>query len=240
MPESLDPLISISAAAREIGVHQSTLSKQVREGAIRSHDGKVRLSEVLADRAANIDLGRSNRRRGAIDEPGRAEASTAQPGPAKPADVAPASESDEDGNGSPVIVDGVAMDYADARALKETYLARLKRLEFETKRGELGRIRDMQARNDEVAAIVRERLLSIPGECSDVLSQEQVEFVRDKIYDAMEELSALGSRAEDHVASARDADDDDAAADEAAPAPEPRGVGRAVPARRAEDQRGSG
>ncbi len=86
MPENLDPLISISAAAREIGVHQSTLSKQVREGAVRSHDGKVRLSEVLADRAANIDLGRSNRRRGAIDDPG----ATAAPCPPSPRWTTPA------------------------------------------------------------------------------------------------------------------------------------------------------
>ena len=71
MSDISDPLISISAAARDIGVDQSTLSKQVRQGLVRSHDGKVRLSEVLADRAANIDLGRSKRRDGSIDSPGQ-------------------------------------------------------------------------------------------------------------------------------------------------------------------------
>ncbi len=234
MPESIDPLISISAAAREIGVHQSTISKQVREGLIRAHDGKVRLSRVLADRAANIDLGRSNRRRGAIDEPERTEVSAFAPNPAKPADAVVSAEPDDESDGPPVTVDGVAMDYADARALKETYLARLKQLEFEMKRGELNRVKDMQERNDEVAMVVRERLLSIPGECSDVLTQDQVEFVKDRIYDAMEDLSALGLQAEDHVASSRGADDDDAPNDEAAAAPRSRGVGRAVPLRRAE------
>ena len=115
MPESIDPLISISAAAREIGVHQSTISKQVREGLIRAHDGKVRLSRVLADRAANIDLGRSNRRRGAIDEPERTEVSAFAPNPAKPADAVVSAEPDDESDGPPVTVDGVAMDYADAR-----------------------------------------------------------------------------------------------------------------------------
>jgi hypothetical protein len=50
-----DPLMCVAAAAREIGLNRSTLARQVNAGAIRSHGGKVRLSEVLADRAANID-----------------------------------------------------------------------------------------------------------------------------------------------------------------------------------------
>jgi transposase-like protein len=34
-------LISISEAARKIGVNESTLSRQIESGAVRSHDGKV-------------------------------------------------------------------------------------------------------------------------------------------------------------------------------------------------------
>jgi len=41
-------LISISEAARLIGINKSTLSRQVESGAIRSHDGKVVLAEVVA------------------------------------------------------------------------------------------------------------------------------------------------------------------------------------------------
>ena len=226
-----DPLISIPTAAKAIGIERTTLGKQVRAGTIRSHGGKVRLSEVLADRAANIDLGRSKRRRGAIDEPDRVEAPIATPL------VRDEPETDDEGDDGPVIVDGVAMPYPEARALKESYLAQLKRLEFETKRGKLGRVADMQARNDEVATIIRERLLSIPGQCSDMLSREQVEFVREKIYDAMEDLSALGSQAEDHLASVGAADDDDVALDEAPAAPRLGRMGRAISPRRAEDQR---
>jgi DNA-directed RNA polymerase specialized sigma54-like protein len=57
----LEP-ISISEAARKIGINKSTLSRQVEGKAVRSHGGKVVLSEVLADRAANIDLTQSRRR----------------------------------------------------------------------------------------------------------------------------------------------------------------------------------
>lgn len=62
MQRAPDDLISLSEAARQIGVNKSTLSRQVASGAIRSHSGKVWLSKVLADRAANIDL--SNPARG--------------------------------------------------------------------------------------------------------------------------------------------------------------------------------
>jgi len=49
-----DDLISIRRCAREAGVSHTILQKQIASGAIRSHNGKVRLSEVLEDRANNI------------------------------------------------------------------------------------------------------------------------------------------------------------------------------------------
>jgi hypothetical protein len=50
-----DDLISISAAARSLGLAPSTLSRQVADGKVRCHEGKrVRLSEVVADRKANV------------------------------------------------------------------------------------------------------------------------------------------------------------------------------------------
>jgi hypothetical protein len=50
-----EALIGITEAARQIGISHSTLSRQVKLGQVRSHRGKVRLSEVLQDRANNID-----------------------------------------------------------------------------------------------------------------------------------------------------------------------------------------
>ena len=55
-------LISISEAARIIGINKSTLSRQVESGAVRSHGGKVVLAEVVADRASNVNLAQSRRR----------------------------------------------------------------------------------------------------------------------------------------------------------------------------------
>ena len=50
-----EALIGITAAARQIGLSHSTLSRQVKLGQVRSHGGKVKLSEVLYDRDRNID-----------------------------------------------------------------------------------------------------------------------------------------------------------------------------------------
>src|SRR6266404_1001544 len=50
-----EPLIGIREAARNVGISHSTLSRQVARRQVRSHGGKVRLSEVYEDRANNID-----------------------------------------------------------------------------------------------------------------------------------------------------------------------------------------
>ena len=57
--------ISITAAASVVGVHKSTLCRQVKAGLIRSKGGKVKLSQVLEDRAANLDFAAWNGRRAA-------------------------------------------------------------------------------------------------------------------------------------------------------------------------------
>jgi hypothetical protein len=60
-----EPLIGITECARQIGICHSTLSRQVKRGQVRSHGGKVRLSEVIYDRRHNLDqsiwLGRRRR-----------------------------------------------------------------------------------------------------------------------------------------------------------------------------------
>lgn len=60
--------LSIRAAARLVPCHHSTLAEHVRHGAVRSHDGKVVLREVLEDLANNIDLSRSHRRKAATSD----------------------------------------------------------------------------------------------------------------------------------------------------------------------------
>ena len=181
MPDELnDPLISIPEAAKIIGVNRTTLGRQVRGGAVRSHDGKVRLSEVLQDREANIDLTRSKRHDGKID-----------------ADVKTVAF-EEDGGAEPVLVDGEILSYPEARALKETYLARLRRLEFETKAGKFVEIEEVGRQVEDEYNIVRERLLTIPGKIAEALvgaTRAEIEMaIRAEITEALEELHNPGAR----------------------------------------------
>lgn len=144
-----DPLIGIREAARKIGINHSTLSRQVKAGLIRSHDGLVKLSEVLDDRATNIDNSLWAHRK----KDGGAAAAEVVHAPPQADDVVHApveasaevvhappagdeGEDDEDDDAE-VIVDGKAMPLGAAKALKETYLARLRKLEFEMKSGRL-------------------------------------------------------------------------------------------------------
>lgn len=131
-----DALIGVTQAARELGLSHSTLSRQVKAGLIRSHDGKVKLSEVLEDRANNIDasIWQARKKPGAADDGHSVHAPTEAVHAPAGSVHAPSNTDDAD---DVVFVDGEAMPLGKAKALKETYLARLRKLEFEVKSGTL-------------------------------------------------------------------------------------------------------
>lgn len=141
-------LISISEAARLIGINKSTLSRQVESGAVRSHGGKVVLSEVLADRAANINLTQSRRRPAKAKGPPvsskAAAVASADATPRRPDATAPPSDATEAADDDLVLVDGKMFTFAEAQRLKENYLARQRALEFEK---EAGRLVDREVAN---------------------------------------------------------------------------------------------
>jgi hypothetical protein len=147
-PGAAEPLISIAEAAREIGVNKSTLSRQVISKAIRSHDGKVRLSEVLEDRANNINQAQSRRR---STKAGKSPAIAGE-NPAASSKVgeivAPRSDATTVGSDATVEPDpaedieidlgaGEILTFVYAQRVKETYLAKLRQLDFRRRSGEL-------------------------------------------------------------------------------------------------------
>lgn len=157
-----EPLISISAAAREIGLNKSTLSRQIKAGSIRSHDGMVRLSEVLEDRANNIDAAVwENRRR---KTPGEALHATQD----KPLH-ATVEDGDEAGT---VLIDGVALPISKAKALKETYHARLRKLEFEVKSGSLVEAEAVHRAVFELSRQDRDAWSNWPAQVSPLMASE--------------------------------------------------------------------
>jgi len=140
----VDGLISLGAAAKAVGINKSTLSRQVKSGAIRSHGGKVRLSEVLEDRANNIDLSQSRRGPKGAKRPGARRATAAVKRALRGATVATpgatvATDATDGGDEDlgEVLVDGELLTFAEAQRLKENYLGRLRQLEFEKKSGAL-------------------------------------------------------------------------------------------------------
>lgn len=126
-----EPLITIAAAAREVGLNKSTLSRQVASGAIRSHGGKVKLSEVYEDRAKNIDAAIWSNRP-------KKNAAPQVPLHATPHATAAANEAgDSSDPDNTVEIDGRVLDINAAKALKETYLGRLAKLKFKVESGTL-------------------------------------------------------------------------------------------------------
>jgi hypothetical protein len=102
---SREPYIKVAEAARNLGITRQVLSRQVKAGQVRSRGGKVRLSEVRADRAAHV-----------APRPGAA------------------GDADEDAtNGE--LTDTVTT--AEAKRHKEIELARLRRLDRQSREGEL-------------------------------------------------------------------------------------------------------
>jgi hypothetical protein len=195
-----DPLISVAAAAKRIGVNRSTLGRQIADGSVRSHRGKVRLSEVLEDRARNIDLTRSRRRDGALDhvEPSDVDAtSDATIG----ADATRCTDLDatDPVDAEPVLVDGQVLPYAEARALKETYLGRLRKLEFEKAHGALVEVEEVGRLVEREYSLVRTRLLSISGKIADRCAMQDrvvvARLIENEIHEALAELSASDAAA---------------------------------------------
>jgi hypothetical protein len=135
-----DPLVSVSAAARKIGVSQSTLSRQVKAGSIRSHAGKVRISEVLDDRKNNVDSSRwSDRKK--RPAAGRKPRPMHQPPKSDDASLLHMHEAIDNlpvndiGDADQIVIDERLMSVGRARAMRETYLARLAQMEFEAASG---------------------------------------------------------------------------------------------------------
>ena len=154
--------ISISAAARAIGVNKSTLARQLKGSGVEFVEGKARLSDVLAYRASAIDLTRSGRRAGKGDS---IDVDATMPlADATPAEVDATVESED---GEPVLVDGQTLSYRDARALKETYLARLRKHEYEIAMGEWVRVENVGRIVEQEYGVVRQATLNSTSKTAD-------------------------------------------------------------------------
>jgi hypothetical protein len=123
-------LVGVSEAARQIGVHKSTISRQLAAGIITNRGSKEKpLVDVEeARRARDRGLDRSKQR--GPDSPLFGNSSA----------IAPADEAepDVDGHGAPMPAKpSGGLDYQKARTAREGYQARLAQIELEQKLGNL-------------------------------------------------------------------------------------------------------
>ena len=95
-----------------------------------------------------------------------------------------------------IIATGGVMTLPDAIALKETYLGRLRQLEFDTKVGRVVLVADVAKAVGECLARVRNRLLAMPSNIAPRLLRLTTAMaieaeVRSAVIEALEELSTI-------------------------------------------------
>ncbi|MBZ5620053.1 MAG: hypothetical protein LAQ69_15210 [Acidobacteriia bacterium] len=138
-----DGLVSQRAYAKMRGLHPSTISRQVRSGAIPSHDGLIDPNEADAARAANLDPIRGRRKQQA----------------------SAASDPASDATGAPP-------PFSESHARKEKSLADTREMEAATMRGKLHNVADCDRRIGLLIVATKDALLSLPPRLMNALSVE--------------------------------------------------------------------
>ena len=166
----MDQVISKADLARHLGVVRGRITALVKRGLPVRPDGKIILADALAWMKANCEQQARFADRGINKIVGNG-------GGAEP-------------SGAPGADDAV-LPFAEAKALRETYLARMARLEYGAKAGTLLDAAEVEARWAQVLSSVRGRLLAVPARCGvrvPHLTPGEVAQIADEIRDALAEL----------------------------------------------------
>ena len=143
-------LLSLRAYARHRGVSLAAVQKAIRSGRITPNaDGR-------------IDSERADAEWEAKTRPGQRRTQSAPPAVREPIETASA--------GGPAGAGG--LDYFRARAIRESYLARLAKIEFEEKTAKLISRDEVQVAAFTRARVVRDNLLNIPDRLAATLAAE--------------------------------------------------------------------
>ncbi len=159
------PLLSLRAYAKHRGVSLAAVQKAIQSG------------RITPDADGRIDSERADAEWGAKTRPGQRRA--------RPVAVAPQ---------EPVEAPAAGIDYFRARAIRESYLARLAKIEFEEKTGKLVSRDEVQVAAFTRARTIRDNLLNIPDRLAATLAAEADadrvhQLLSAEIRQALEELS---------------------------------------------------
>jgi pyruvate/2-oxoglutarate dehydrogenase complex dihydrolipoamide acyltransferase (E2) component len=164
------PLLSLRAYAKHRGVSLAAVQKAIHSGRITPNADGL------------IDSGRADAEWDAKTRPGQRRAPAAAAAPKQPAE-APAA----------------GLDYFRARAIRESYLARLAKIEFEERTAKLVSRDEVQVAAFTNGRTIRDNLLNIPDRLAATLAAETDadrvhHLLSAEIRKALEELSGAHSR----------------------------------------------
>jgi phage terminase Nu1 subunit (DNA packaging protein) len=165
----MDQVISKADLARHLGVVRGRITALVKRGLPVRQDGKIILADALEWMKRNCEQQAGFTDRGINRVVGSA---AGEPSGA-------------------LETDDAVLPFAEARALRETYLARMARLEYGAKAGTLLDAAEVEARWAAVLSSVRGRLLAVPARCGvrvPHLTPSEVAQIADEIRDALAEL----------------------------------------------------
>lgn len=153
-----DGSVSLTEYARRRSVSHEAVRKAVKVGRLSKSvvfgpTGKARLMPDLADQEWDTNTDKAQQRIPAVPPP------RPEPPP------------DQDQSNEPR-----AATFQQARTLREAYMARLAKLEFEEKSGKLVQVEAVKNEAFKVARIVRDNLLNIPDRVAGELANETNQF----------------------------------------------------------------
>lgn len=195
-------ILSLRAYAKHRGCSLKAVQKAIQTGRIQTTpEGKI--DPEAADQLWQLATDHS-KRRDPIDQPPAPSSAGGSAGGAAgddPADDPQESEEDASSSGAPgARGQATANAYSKARAARETYVAQIKRLEFEELSGSLVRVDEIQRQITEAVRATRDAILNLPNRISAELASEtdphQVHVrLSAELTQALEELaSAFGKR----------------------------------------------
>lgn len=166
--------VSIAEFARQVGRSPQWIGKLIKKGTIpKNKDGKIPLDAGFAAWNAQMK---------------KVEALNVLQGKNKPL------PDDDDGELSQSVgkTKNITEAFNKARLAKETYLAKLKEIEYRLKKGDLVESDDVRADAQAVASALRERLMSIPVRisvlCEGRPAREIEEIIENAINDALSQF----------------------------------------------------
>lgn len=173
-------LVSQREYARRRGITHRAVQKAIAAGRIRTHEGKIDPAQADADWPLTTDP--SKPKGTATGREMRAD----NPAAAPPHDDEPLR-----GAAGPR-ADG-ALAYAQSRAIREAYEARLRKLDYEERRGKLVDAEQVARRWEQVIGISRTKVLALPSKIRTrlpKLTPADVAVVEQLVRETLDELAA--------------------------------------------------